>query len=88
MGQTGNAVRPRPRRLARTAGGHDQTLHPAGKVERHLQRDAPAHGVAAKMRRRNFQMIEQGDDIVGHLIDGVNFLRFSGAAAAARIVQD
>ena len=33
-------------------------------------------------------MVEQGDDVVGHLIDGVDFLRLGGAAAAARIVQD
>ena len=40
------------------------------------------------MRRRDFKMIEQGDDIIGHLIDRVNLLRGHRPAAAARVVKD
>ena len=40
------------------------------------------------MGRRNFQMIEQRDDVVGHLLDRIDLLGCHGPAAAARVVQD
>ena len=34
------------------------------------------------------EVIEQGHDIVGHLVNGVNAFRVGGAPASSRVVQD
>src|SRR5262245_58693184 len=54
MWQTGDTIRAFPCGGTRTAGRHDQTLHPPRIVLRQTERNPPAHGVTQKMRRGQF----------------------------------
>src|SRR5437660_1929389 len=79
---TEEGILPRPRR------GQDEARDPLRLILREHLPDGASRGVAGEMRARDAEAIHEGEDVGGHLLDGILDAPVAAAAGAAVIMND